>query len=122
MLDSLGRVLALLIAAEAAAVLIEAPVPGAALGLVALALVFALTGGPDQDMRRLFDMLAPHAPLLFVPAAVGVVANLDTLVLFWAAFTAAIILGTSAVLVVTALSAQALLRPAEERPAEERAA
>jgi putative effector of murein hydrolase LrgA (UPF0299 family) len=117
MLDSLGRVLALLIAAEAAAVLIEAPVPGAALGLVALALVFALTGGPDQDMRRLFDMLAPHAPLLFVPAAVGVVANLDTLVLFWAAFTAAIILGTSAVLVVTALSAQALLRPAKEQPA-----
>jgi holin-like protein len=117
MIDSLARVLALLIAAEAAAVLMAAPVPGAALGLIALALIFAVTGGPDPDIARLFDMVAPHAPLLFVPAAVGVVANLDTLVLFWAAFAAAIIFGTSAVLVVTALSAQALLRPVEERPA-----
>lgn len=117
MIDALARILALLIAAEAAAALLQAPVPGAALGMVALALMFAMNDGPDRDTSRLFDMIAPHAPLLFVPAAVGVVANLDTLVLFWAAYAAAVIFGTGAVLAVTGLSAQALLHFAERRPA-----
>lgn len=79
-----------------------------------LALWLINWGGPDAAIAQLFDTTAPHFPLLFVPAAVGVVANLDLLALFWAQFVAAVVLGTCATILVAGLCAQALLRSARQ--------
>ena len=112
MVRVLALVLALLFCGEAIAALLGVPIPGAALGLAALTAHLAIKGGPDPVMERVFDGVAPNAPLLFVPAAAGIVANLDLLALFWVQFVAAVVLGTGATLIVAGLCAQALLRPA----------
>lgn len=110
MVRVLALVLALLFGGETAAALLALPIPGAALGLAALVVLLAIRGGPHHEMERLFDGVAPNAPLLFVPAAAGIVANLDLLALFWAQFVAAVVLGTGATLIAAGLCAQALLR------------
>ncbi len=110
MVRALALVLALLFAGETATALMNINIPGAALGLAGLALLLATRGGPDAEMERLFDGVAPNAPLLFVPAAVGVVANLDLVAQFWAHFAVAVVLGTSATLILAGWCAQALLR------------
>ncbi len=110
MVRVLALVLALLFCGETAAALLDVPIPGAALGLAALTAHLAIRGGPDPEMARLFDGAAPNMPLLFVPAAAGIVANLDLLTLFWAQFVAAVVLGTGATLLVAGLCAQAMLR------------
>lgn len=113
MVHALASLLALLLLGETTVALLEVPVPGAALGLAGLAATFALRGSAHEEMTRLFDAIAPNVPLLFVPAAVGVVANLDILALFWAHFAVAVVLGTSVTMVVSGFCAQALLRRLE---------
>lgn len=112
-MSALALVTCLLVAGETAASLFHLPVPGAALGLLGLAALLAARGGPDPTMERLFDGVAPHAPILFVPMAVGVVASREALALFWAHLAVAVVVGTAATLVVTGLCAQALLRRTE---------
>ena len=109
MAHSAAVVLFLLICGDAIAENLDLPVPGAALGLVTLAVIFSARGGPDKGSEELFDLAAPYFPLFFVPAAVGVVANLDLFVLAWVHIATAIVLGTSATILVTGLIAQALL-------------
>jgi holin-like protein len=75
-----------------------------------LAAMFKTAGAPDPNLSRIFDGIAPHVPLLFVPAAVGVVAHLESVSSFWPHFAAAILIGTAATLVVTGLCATAVLR------------
>lgn len=118
MLQSAAVVLFLLILGDAAAANLALPVPGAALGLFALVLVFAARGGPDRGSEELFDFAAPYFPLFFVPAAVGVVASLEVLVVAWMHVMVAIVLGTGATLLFTGILTQALIRAARsEAPA-----
>lgn len=110
MIRSAAIVLCLLIAGDVAAELYAMPVPGAALGLAALTLAFAALGGPDRGAEELFDFAAPYFPLFFVPAAVGVVANLDMLSFAWTYLLVAIVAGTAVTLLATGLVFQSLLR------------
>ena len=106
-------VVSLLVLGDVLAAVSELLVPGPAVGLFALALWFVWRGGtPDAEVAALFDAAAPRFQLFFVPAAVGVVANLDLLANSLLFFALAIIGGTAAALVVTGLIAQALLRRA----------
>jgi putative effector of murein hydrolase LrgA (UPF0299 family) len=105
----------LLIAGDMVLDLLGAPMPGALLGLAALAAAFAARGGPDAGTARLFDAFMPYSPMLFVPAAVGVVASFDLLVSAWLSALGAIVLGTAATLVVTGAIAQILLGLTEGR-------
>jgi holin-like protein len=102
--------LVLLILGEAIAETFALPIPGSALGLCALAAGFAILGRPDEGSEALFDLVAPYFPFFFVPAAVGVVANLDLLAFAWMHVVAAIVAGTAATITVTGLTVQALLR------------
>ena len=110
MVRSLALVLGLLFLGEIATALVDAPIPGAALGLALLAASLVIQGGPSAELEGLFAGVAPNAPLLFVPAAAGIVANLDLLALFWVQVVAAVVLGTAVTLLVAGLCAQALLR------------
>jgi holin-like protein len=109
MTQSAAFVLILLILGDAVVERFGLPFPGAALGLAALAMAFALRGGPDTGSERLFDFAAPYFPLFFVPAAVGVIASLDVLALAWFHCAAAVVGGTALTILVTGRVAQALL-------------
>jgi holin-like protein len=102
--------ISLLIFGDLVASLTSLPIPGPALGLAALIVIFGLRGGPIPSTGRLFDALIPSAPMLFVPAAVGVVGNLDVIAAGWLPIIGAITLGSAIALVVTGLMLQALLR------------
>lgn len=110
MTRSAAIVLVLLVLGDAFAARFSLPVPGAALGLATLTLVFALRGGPDRGSEELFDFSAPYFPLFFVPAAVGVVASIDIIFHAWAYFLTAIVLGTAVTLAITGLVFQALMQ------------
>lgn len=107
---TLGLVLALTVIGDAVAVGLELPVPGAAIGMLMLASIFAVRGGADPASGRIFDAAAPHFPLFFVPAAAGIVASADLLTRSWVSIAAAIILGTAITLIITGALTQILLR------------
>lgn len=112
MIHALAFVFGLLLLGEIFAAVSGLPVPGAALGLAALAAAIASSGGPSSEMGRLFDAVAPHVPLLFVPATVSVIARLDDIAQVWAYLAVAAIPGTALTLAVAGLAAQALLKGA----------
>jgi holin-like protein len=85
--------------------------PGAIIGLLCAAGYFLWRGSTDPAMAKLFDALIPHAPILFVPAGAGVVANLDVIAGGFLAIVTVITLGTVATLLATGLAMQFLLRP-----------
>lgn len=110
MIRSAAIVLVLLLASDAIAERYGLPVPGAALGLVLLTAAFAFRGGPDRGSEELFDFAAPYFPLFFVPAAVGVVASAGMLSSTWTYILVAIVAGTTATLLITAIVFQFLMR------------
>lgn len=65
---ALAIVAALVILGDTLAGASGLPVPGPALGLLALTLSFAWRGAPDAEMGALFDVAAPRFRLFFVPA------------------------------------------------------
>lgn len=115
MTQSAAFLLILLIAGDAIAEYFTLPIPGAALGLAALASGFALSGRPDKGSEELFDFAAPYFPLFFVPAAVGVVASRDVLAFAWVHIAAAIVIGTGVTIFITGLIAQSLFRQTAEK-------
>jgi holin-like protein len=87
------------------------PIPGSVLGLLAAAALFASRGGgPTPSMSRIFDAIIPYAPMLFVPAGAGIVANWGLVTTSWFPIMAAATIGTGSALLVTGLSASYLLR------------
>jgi putative effector of murein hydrolase LrgA (UPF0299 family) len=108
-MKALAIVVALVIVGDAVAGASGLPVPGPALGLLALTLRFAWRRGPDAEIGALFEVAAPRFQLFFVPAAVGVVANFDILAASWVFLVIAVIGGTAVALVVTGRVVQALL-------------
>lgn len=110
MTRSAALVLVLLVLGNMVAEHFSLPVPGAALGLAALSILFLIRRGPDQGMGQLFDFAAPYFPLFFVPAAVGVVASIDVIEVAWVSILAAIVFSTVASLLITGLVFQAVTR------------
>ena len=78
MTQSAALILTLLALGDAVAERMTAKLPGAAIGLALLTIGFALRGGVDDGSDALFDLAAPCFPPFFIPAEVGVLANLDT--------------------------------------------
>ena len=84
--------------------------PGPVLGLVLLLAILAVRGGPDEAMRSTTAGLLRHLSLLFVPAGVGVITQLDALGRDWLAIAAAITVSTALGLAVTASVMQRLVK------------
>ena len=113
MTRSAAIVLVLLILGDLLVERFSLPIPGAALGLLALSAVFAIRRGPDKGSEQLFDFAAPYFPLFFVPAAVGVVASMEILSNSWIHVVFAIVVGTTATLLITGGVLQAFLARTE---------
>ena len=88
------------------------PLPGPVLGLVLLLAILILRGGPDDDLRATSNGLLRHLSLLFVPAGVGIVTQLDALARDWQAIVVAILVSTGLGLAVTGWLMQRLSRGA----------
>ena len=86
------------------------PVPGPVVGLVLLLGLLIARRGPTDGLRGTSLGLLRHLSLLFVPAGVGVITQLDTLRQDWLPITAAILISTALGLGVTGLVMQALSR------------
>ncbi|MBC7800422.1 MAG: CidA/LrgA family protein [Gemmatimonadaceae bacterium] len=86
------------------------PLPGPVLGLLVLLGLLAMRGGPDEAMRTTSTGLLRHLSLLFVPAGVGVMTQLDVLGRDWFAIGAAILVSTALGLGVAAVVMQRLSR------------
>ena len=86
------------------------PLPGPVIGLVLLLIALIIRGGPDPALRDTSTGLLRHLSLLFVPAGVGIVTQLDALQRDWLPILAAILVSTALGLAVTGLVMQRLLR------------
>ncbi len=84
------------------------PLPGPVLGLLLLLALLIATGGPRREMRTTAQGLLQYLPLLFVPAGVGVITQLDVLQQNWLPVAVAIVASTILGLLVTAWLMQRL--------------
>ncbi len=109
MLKALVLVISLLIVGDVMVAVTGLPVPGPVLGLLLLASINVARPGSTASVSKLFDSIIPFAPMLFVPAAVGVVANLDVISSAVLPIVSAVTLSTVAALLVTGRLFQFLL-------------
>jgi holin-like protein len=86
------------------------PLPGPVMGLVLLLGILAWQGGPSATLRDTAQGLLKYLGLLFVPAGVGVVTELQELRANALAIAVAIPVSTILALVVTGVLMQRLLR------------
>jgi holin-like protein len=91
------------------------PLPGPVLGLLLLlSWLIARDRAPDPVLRQTGGWLLAHFGLLFVPAGVGVVTQLDVLGRAWLPLLVAIPVSTLLGLIVTGWVMQRLARPESE--------
>jgi holin-like protein len=90
--------------------LTKLPIPGPVIGMVILFCGLVLRKTVPSELETVSGFLHRNLPLLFVPAGVGVIKNLDILLRYWAPFTGAIFIGTAVTIAVTGVVMQFLNR------------
>lgn len=110
MLGPLTLLLACQFVGEVVVRAVGAPLPGPVLGLLILLAILTLRGGPDPELRSVSDALLRYLALLFVPAAVGVITQLDVLGRNWLPVLVSILVSTALGLLVTGLLMQRFVR------------
>ncbi len=110
MLRALTILLVCQFAGEVTARAAGLPLPGPVIGLLLLLVALIIRGGPDKGLHDTSSGLLRHLSLLFVPAGVGVVTQLDALAQNWAAILVAVVVSTTLGLVVTGWVMQRLSR------------
>lgn len=110
MLNGLLMLLACQLAGEAVAKSLGIGIPGPVLGMALLAAILIWRPGLDRVVAPAAGALLTNLSLLFVPAAVGVVQVLPLLASEGVAIAAALLVSTTASLIVTALTFRAVVR------------
>lgn len=90
--------------------LTKLPIPGPVIGMVILFCGLLLRRKMPSELETVSGFLHRYLPLLFVPAGVGIITNLDLLMRSWAPLTGAIIIGTALTIAVTGVVMQLLNR------------
>lgn len=114
MLNALTLLVVCQFIGEVTARFLNLPLPGPVIGLVLLLLWLLWRGGPDAELETTGNWLLRHFGLLFVPAGVGVINQLDALRENWLALLVAIPVSTFAGLITTAWVMQRLSGSDEE--------
>ncbi|TVQ90316.1 MAG: CidA/LrgA family protein [Chromatiaceae bacterium] len=107
MLKALTLILCCQLLGEIAVLLLHLPLPGPVLGMLLLFAGLSWRGLP-AGVAQSADTLLGHLPLLFVPAGVGVMVHWQRLLADWPTLVAALLPGTLAVLLITALTMRAM--------------
>lgn len=101
MLQTLGLLLGSQLAGEFVALGLSLPIPGPVLGLVILLAALVLRSSLAGALRPTCHVILAHLSLMFVPAGVGVIGNLDVLSSDWAKLLVVLTLSTILSMLVT---------------------
>lgn len=110
MIGALTILLVCQLAGEALARAANLSLPGPVIGLVLLLAILFVRRGVPPALRTTSQGLLANLGLLFVPAGVGVVTQLDALGRDWVAIVASLLVSTAAGLLATGWVMQRLLR------------
>ena len=102
MIEALTFLLLAQLAGEVIVRALAIPIPGPVVGLLLLALVLVWRGIPPALCSTAHGLLR-NLSLLFVPAGVGAMRQVDTITGNWLALSLGLIISTAATLAVTAL-------------------
>lgn len=108
MLNALTLLIVCQFVGEVIARFLELPLPGPVIGLVLLLALLVWRRGPTPELEATGGWLLRHFGLLFVPAGVGVITQLDVLQANWLTLLVAIPVSTALGLIVTGLVMQRL--------------
>ena len=115
MIPALAILLCLQVLGESLALVSPFPVPGRLLGMLLLFVLLWRWPGLEGAVAPIGKPLLAILPLLFVPAAVGVMAYADRLHREGVAIAIALVASAVSGLITTAVVARLLLRPGRER-------
>ena len=115
MLQGLTTLVLCQFAGEVAARTLGLGLPGPVVGLLLLFAALVARGSAGAELRLASTGLLRHLSMLFVPAGVGVVTQLDTLRDNWLPASAAILVSTALGLAVTGWVMQRLSRGQVEK-------
>jgi holin-like protein len=104
MLHALTLILATQLGGEVLTRSLNLPIPGPVLGMVALTIAFASLPKLREPMRPVAQGILGHLSLLFVPAGVGVIGNLQALKGMGLGLTLAILVSTALAITAAALT------------------
>ncbi len=93
------------------------PLPGPVLGLILMLALLALRPGLEEKLRPTTSVILANLSLLFVPAGVGVIGNIEVLADDWAALLAILLVSTLAAM-LTSVGTFLLVRRLTEGGAE----
>ncbi len=110
MLEGLIKLLAFQVAGEAIVFTFSMPIPGAVVGMALLFVYLVVRGRDDAPLETFTSAFLRHLSLLFIPAAVGIVAHLDRIAQEWIAIGVALAVSTAASVVATAATVKFLKR------------
>lgn len=110
MIPALATILLFQLVGEVMAQALALPLPGPVLGMIGLALALATSPRLLALLRPTAEGLLSNLSLMFVPAGVGVVANLDVLRAAGPALLVALVVSTVAAIAVGALVFDAVAR------------
>ncbi|OSQ51611.1 CidA/LrgA family protein [Marivita geojedonensis] len=94
MLPTLGILLTCQLIGEAVARTLALPIPGPVLGLALLIAALLVRPGLVETLRTTVGVILANLSLMFVPAGVGVIGNLDVLSGDWFALLCILVLST----------------------------
>ena len=110
MLQTLGLLLGCQLAGEFITRGLGLPIPGPVLGLVILLLALALLPTLSSSLRPTTQVILAHLSLMFVPAGVGVIGNLEVLSSDWGALLLVLTISTILSMLVTVATFIAMKR------------
>jgi len=110
MIEGLIKLLLFQVAGEAMVFMLAIPIPGAVVGMALLFLYLVARGREDAGLDTFTSAFLRHLSLLFVPAAVGIVAHLDRIADEWLAIAVALVVSTALAIVATAAALKFLKR------------
>jgi len=117
MIKSIFILLLFQLAGEAIRALTHTKIPGPVIGMILLAAFYILRRRePSPPLQQAADGLLSWLGLLFVPAGVGIIANLALLRSAWLPITVALIASTFLTLITTAWIMHRFGRRASIRP------
>lgn len=102
MITALTKLLLFQLLGEALAFVLAAPIPGPVIGMVLLFAYLLARGERESGLVGFSSRCLQHLSLLFIPAAVGVMAHLDLLAREWIAISVALTASMLVAIVVTA--------------------
>lgn len=108
MIEGLIKLLAFQVAGEAIVYMLALPIPGAVVGMALLFLYLVVRGREDAELDNFTSAFLRHLSLLFVPAAVGIVAHLDHIAEEWLAIAVALLVSTALSVAATAVAVRSL--------------